>query len=458
MNVNIFVRRAQELFPELNFSASDPYGMKELAKKADPLADNLFSHFRPFSSFGSKGFPDILSLLAMSDEDCLPLLCEKTTLAAFLIDKEAFVEETNTIPTFIDIERLRNGQRIYHQFFNAIVLSTLYGGLIPGYASERMSNILLQTGYLADTSKILSRLVETGYWAIAVMKSFESLLPGGEGFNATIRVRCLHASVRKRIAERSSSLSKDEDKVCPITGQMENPANCPGQNSKDALINQADMVATILAFSALPMMYISSLSDLLSLEQMEDFLHAWRYVGFLMGISSENDILKDGMEGCLTYSYHYLKENIKVGNPASIKLTQAILDVLVKKSGKDIQYHSEMIRHFDYEELPNSPPVLSPSDPERHKAIVKNFKFHIKYVPLIMSYLLSSPIGFLIVYFQAAVIRLSAYRLGADVKFRPKEFAEHEKSQSGQKPKLGFYLMVLLGLGFALAQYAAYLG
>ena len=58
------------------------------------------------------------------------------------------------------------------------------------------AEVLSRTGGLLSQN-LLQRVKDTSLWVLDITESLESVQPGGAGFEATVRVRLLHAWVRK---------------------------------------------------------------------------------------------------------------------------------------------------------------------------------------------------------------------------------------------------------------------
>lgn len=162
-------------------------------------------------------------------------------------------------PTWLDRQLLEDGQR-------AICRTGVVGSLIMrdvalmgGYGNAAINKPLVFTGALAEGAG--RRTSETRAFAV------DATWPGamerfGQGFKTTVRVRFLHALLRHRIQHHPDWRSADWG--IPI--------------------NQADMLATNLAFSLAFMTGMRVLGFRFSARERAGILHLWRYIGFLMGI------------------------------------------------------------------------------------------------------------------------------------------------------------------------------
>ena len=98
--------------------------------------------------------------------------------------------------------------------------------------AARIAEVLARTGGFS-TKVAKHRLYETTQHILQVTKSLESIRPGGAGQQSSIRVRLLHAAVRRRILK----LATDK----------------PGYYSVEDFgvpINDLDSIATISTFSS----------------------------------------------------------------------------------------------------------------------------------------------------------------------------------------------------------------
>ena len=82
-----------------------------------------------------------------------------------------------------------------------------------------------------------------------------------EGFKSAVRVRIMHAQVRKMLLD---------------SGKWNMEWGHP--------LNQWDSMATILEFSSIFLTGLRSIGFIFSKKEREAVIHLWRYIGFLMGV------------------------------------------------------------------------------------------------------------------------------------------------------------------------------
>ncbi|KAL1941846.1 hypothetical protein VTO73DRAFT_6846 [Trametes versicolor] len=90
------------------------------------------------------------------------------------------------------------------------------------------------------------------------------LMPGGEGWRSTVRVRLLHGIARWRVEERWSR---------------------EGNAQPGVPISQEDMAATLAAFSTVPIWSLHRLGLPPSPAEASAYLALWRHVGYYLGVS-----------------------------------------------------------------------------------------------------------------------------------------------------------------------------
>lgn len=166
------------------------------------------------------------------------------------------------VPFWLDRERADRGGQAFLRSgpLGGFVLGAY--SLIIGYCSPAGNKPLAFTGRLQE--QVPRRLAETGRF-VRVVSQRGGMRRDGEGFAVTVRVRLMHAHVRRLL--RVSPRWRAQDYGEPI--------------------NQLDMVGTTLLFSAVVIDGLRRLGVPVSDAEAEDLLHLWRYVGYVMGVSEE---------------------------------------------------------------------------------------------------------------------------------------------------------------------------
>ena len=169
------------------------------------------------------------------------------------------VTSARDVPPWVDWERLRRAHEVF-------IRPGLLGGitlglrsLVLGYAAPAGNKPLAFSGRLKERAD--RRLAETGRFVTAVT-ALDGLRPFGLGWRLVLKVRLMHAEVRRMVL--GSGRWSHADWAEPI--------------------NQHDMLATILLFSNVFVDGIRLLGVHVSSEEADDYQHLFRWVGELIGV------------------------------------------------------------------------------------------------------------------------------------------------------------------------------
>ncbi|HVL00201.1 MAG TPA: oxygenase MpaB family protein, partial [Dongiaceae bacterium] len=176
---------------------------------------------------------------------------------------QAFFAVVDNAPSWLNRAQLETGAQAAHLSGPVAIYVLRDMALMGGYAYfYSMNQTLARTGALSKD--ITLRLGETGKWLNDVTE------PGGmsrfgAGFTTTIRVRLVHALVRRNL------LNKPD-----------------WEASKWGVpINQVDMLATYLAFGPVTLLGARLFGVPYRPKQAADVMHMWRYIGWLMGVEDQ---------------------------------------------------------------------------------------------------------------------------------------------------------------------------
>lgn len=166
--------------------------------------------------------------------------------------------QVETTPAWLDRVQLKRGaEAMLRQGAEGLcALSAV--SLMGGYLSSNATKPLAQTGALLNMAP--RRLAETTQfvWAVASSGALER---DTAGFKACLRVRVMHAFVRRQLS--AAPTWRRELWGVPI--------------------NQRDMVATHLSFTLMFVLGVSALGRIVTTDERDAIVHLWRYVSFLLG-------------------------------------------------------------------------------------------------------------------------------------------------------------------------------
>lgn len=143
---------------------------------------------------------------------------------------------------------------------NGLILRDL--SLMTGYMYPGFNQPLILTGALKKQAG--TRLAETTKWWVDITEP-DGFTRFGKGFTSTIYVRFIHALVRHQL--RKSEKWDAETWGLPI--------------------NQYDQAMTNIAFSGVVLIGIRALGIFPNKQEVDSFLHFWKYAGWLMGIEEK---------------------------------------------------------------------------------------------------------------------------------------------------------------------------
>ncbi|KAI9159015.1 hypothetical protein HJFPF1_07020 [Paramyrothecium foliicola] len=219
-------------------------------------------------------------------------------------DLSKFWDEVNTVPSWVDWDQIERGQRVFWRYGGASITALTFLSLLGGMANGKSTDILDRTKSF-EAGTVRRRMLETFQHTLGVHKDLASIMPEGEGWEACVRVRLLHASVRRRILQLAHERPDYYDTV---------------QNGVP--INDLDCMATISTFCP-KLVYLgySKQGIFLREQEIQDYHALWRYIAYLMG--APHDWLSSSEKAKLTMESIMSKEYSPT--PASIALANNII-------------------------------------------------------------------------------------------------------------------------------------
>lgn len=214
--------------------------------EGDPAADEVVADFavRP----GGAGWRALDSALAGG-----------ATTASI----DALLAPLRDPPPWLDLDLVDAGAVAYWRVGAATLFLTLtYGSLAFGYQSADLVRPLAATGRLERMAP--RRLAETSRWAVAVTTP-GGMHPGADGWGASVRVRIVHALVRRHLR---TSPRWDPEWGVPISAA-------------------GGFATAIGGFFVVPVRAMRDLGVRFSPAELEAIAHLWRWIGFVMGVPED---------------------------------------------------------------------------------------------------------------------------------------------------------------------------
>lgn len=176
----------------------------------------------------------------------------------------ALFAQLDHVPVWVDWAALDRASDVL--FRTGFIGGTVLGAksLVTGYCSPGGNKPLVFTGQLERSARVGYRIAETCRFVVDVCER-GGMRRFSPGFASTVRVRIMHATVRHLIAE---------------SGKFD-------ESAWGVPINQHDMVATTILFSQAYLEGIRAFGFSLTPAEADDFLHLWRYNGWVIGVEPE---------------------------------------------------------------------------------------------------------------------------------------------------------------------------
>lgn len=209
-----------------------------------------------------------------------------------------YIETVSRAPDWVDFEQMNEGARFIHStgHFGMMVLRD--AGLMAGYQAGAINQTLVMTGALNKGAQ--RRVAETTSWWLDCTAQ-DGMQRQAKGFKTTLRVRVMHAIVRRSVFARP-------------------------QWDADFLglpVNQVDMQATYLGFSVVMLLALRATGVIVRQRDAQAVMHLWRYIGWVMGV--EDALLFEDEAQARIGLYHNLLSQAPA-DASSAALGRALMD------------------------------------------------------------------------------------------------------------------------------------
>lgn len=173
-----------------------------------------------------------------------------------------FFASIEATPEWVDPELIRRGQRAMRRGGADGMYIARDVSLLGGYQFSGFNKTLLRTGALEKGSN--KRFAETMQWAMDVIAE-NGLERWGVGYRSTIRVRLIHAFVRRHVGALPDWRAAEWG----------------------VPVNQTDMAATLIGALIAPPAASLGMGILTAPDDLDAVAHLTRYVGWLIGVEEE---------------------------------------------------------------------------------------------------------------------------------------------------------------------------
>lgn len=220
-----------ETIRDIHVLALDPF--KEIG---DPLADDVVAVLVKHPSEKDK-LAQVERLAYEGDPVC-----------------QVFIKAVTDVPTWYDPAKANAGRELLYRNPRMVFLVLMQGGFPTTYVLPGIADVLAQSGRLEKQTH--RRVFETASM-VRDATQYQGLSVGSGGWRAALRVRLLHAFIRR-------ALSRSKKFFHPI--------------------NQLEMAQTSLVFSHVVSSTLKQIGVSVSEEEADAYRHLWRYINHLGGL------------------------------------------------------------------------------------------------------------------------------------------------------------------------------
>ena len=167
------------------------------------------------------------------------------------------VDEARSVPRWVDPSAMQPGREMFLRNAPLAIAVFVLGSLVEVYGPPNIARVLGATGRLERD--VVRRLYETAQLVFDVLER-DGLRVDGAGWRSALRVRLLHAMVRRHVRRAHP------DAPVPI--------------------HQEEMALTLGLHSTAVVRRLERFGVSVSRDEAASYQHLWRYVGYLLGIDA----------------------------------------------------------------------------------------------------------------------------------------------------------------------------
>lgn len=239
--------------------------------KADPVADAVIKQVLDQGTEETWEVSSLFREMICNDSpipETLPQICKD------------YFQDTETLPPWADMEKLKKGAEMFNAFGPDIVLLLFCKALPLAYTCALGAEVLVKTGRLsarfgkpeAEEYEVINRrIMETAQFVLNVM-DVDGFTDKGRAIRTAQKIRLIHASIRYYLHQQGWDVEKYGEPI-----------------------NQEDLAGTLMSFSYSMLEGLQQLGVHVHEDEKEAYFHAWRVVGWLMGL--DHDLIPENVSG-----------------------------------------------------------------------------------------------------------------------------------------------------------------
>ncbi|UGT44865.1 DUF2236 domain-containing protein [Nocardia yamanashiensis] len=166
-----------------------------------------------------------------------------------------------TPPAWFDPDRVSHGAQLWWRYAPAVIVG-LGGTLLTAYAFGDLNKPQAMNSRSATMAA--RRYEETSRWVLAATDP-GTMVPGGSGFDATVRIRFVHAMVRRHLRQSGGWNTRAWGEPIHTTG----------------------MATTAQAFLLIPLTMYQLLDIRMTPDEIESVRQLWCWIAYVLGVPDE---------------------------------------------------------------------------------------------------------------------------------------------------------------------------
>jgi len=224
-------------------------------------------------------------------------------------------------PDWVDWDRVRRGQAVFIKHLGRSYIA-LTVALIQGFSIARFAEVLIHNGYAQNAETAFERYRETGFaimdWMMYPLDEVDS-----KAQLQLQNVRAMHAFARRR----SKGLFNES-------------------RGEGIALSQYDMAEVQLGFAGItPYIFEHQMNFRLTREEMEDWIHVWRLIGFHLGIEDEFNVCNslEDMNEIVSEYMSFVPLRFATCRPATFELQRTALEGFGQYTGLGVEIFSAIL-------------------------------------------------------------------------------------------------------------------
>lgn len=195
-------------------------------------------------------------------------------------------------PAWLDIEKFKRGQQFFQKH---IVVATLamHCSLVVGFSLVNLLNALVFTQKSNTPGKAMKRYLDTFLHIYKWHTGDVWNNPDDPAYQSLRHVREMHHKVAENLREQTEGHKRDTS-VKAVHRKFE--SNVKSAHHSEVYLSQYDMALVQVGFMGAITMYPLGFGLVLSKGELEDYIHFWRGIGYILGVKDEFNVCQGNYE------------------------------------------------------------------------------------------------------------------------------------------------------------------